>query len=95
MRSCAGSSSSERSASFWLVLALECIEVAQPCVPVGVQRVGDQAVVRIDLQVAPAGQFGLIAGALQLRAARRRGLLDTLGDLLLHGKRCRRHRLQQ
>lgn len=60
---------------------------------------GDQAVIRIDLQVAPAGQFSLVAGALQLRAAQGRGLLHALGDLLLHRKRdvdhWRRHRLQQ
>ncbi|ESZ12168.1 hypothetical protein [Mesorhizobium sp. L48C026A00] len=37
-----------------LVLALERVDVAQPRVPVGFQRVGDQAVVRIDLQVASA-----------------------------------------
>ncbi|MER8930845.1 hypothetical protein [Mesorhizobium sp. M0859] len=52
-----------------LVLALECVEVAQPCVPAGFQRVGDQAIVRLNLQVAPAGQFSLTAGSLQLRAA--------------------------
>ncbi|CAN7143447.1 hypothetical protein LJR234_000068 [Mesorhizobium amorphae] len=66
-----------------LVLALECVEVRQPAVPVSFQRICDPAVVRIDLQVAPAGQFILIAGALQCRRAGPRPL-HVLGDFPLH-----------
>ena len=81
------------------VLALQGVELAQAFVPVGLQRVGHQSVVRIDLGVAAARQLGFVAGTLQLCLPPRGSLLDALRDLLLHGQRHldgrRRHRLEQ
>ena len=81
------------------VLLLQGVEFAQALVPIGLERIGHQAVVRIHLGVAATGQLGLVARALQLRLAPRGGLLDALRDLVLHGQRdldCRRrHGLQQ
>ncbi len=69
------------------MVALKRIELAQPLVPFGLQRVGYQPVVGVDLGVATTGQFGLVAGALKLRLSQCGGLLDALRDLLLNGQR--------
>src|ERR1019366_2429274 len=48
------------------VLLLGVGQCTQLAVPVGLQRTRNQAVVRIDLEVAALRQLGLIAGALDL-----------------------------
>lgn len=82
-----------------LVFALQGIELTQPLIPLGFQRIGYQPVVGIDFHVAAPGELGLVAAALQLRLSQGGGLLDALRDLVLHGQSHfdsrRRHRLQQ
>lgn len=70
-----------------LVLTLQVVELAQALVPVGFQCIGHQPVVRIHLGVAAARQLGFVACTLELHLPPRGGLLDALGDLVLHGQR--------
>src|SRR5262249_25636113 len=66
---------------------LEGVEPTQPCIPIGFQGIGDQAIVRIDLEVAPPRQLGLVASALQLHAPHAARFLDPTGDLVLYRER--------
>ena len=70
-----------------LVFALQRVQLPQPVVPVGFQRIRDQAIVRIDLEIATTCELGLVTRPLQLRAPQALGLLDPMGDLLLHRQR--------
>ena len=80
-----------------LVFALQRIQMPEPVVPVGFQRVGDETIIRVDLEITAPRELSLITGPLQLRAAQALGLLDAMGDLLLHREghlnRRRRHTL--
>jgi hypothetical protein len=51
------------------VVVLGGAQGAQRVVPVCLQGVGDQPVVRVDGQVAAAGQLGAVAGAFDMAAA--------------------------
>lgn len=82
-----------------LVLFLCLGEVTQPRVPLGFQRVGDEAVGRIDLHVTAAGVVGLVLRPLDLPVTQAIGLVEARLNLLLDGdrylERHRRHRLDQ
>ena len=82
-----------------LVCLLERIEAAQPLVPIRFERIGDEAIVGIDLQITPSREFSRIPRAFKLCPTQRIGLCDATGDLVLYGERNLqrggRHRLQQ
>ena len=62
------------------------VERAQLRVPVGLELVGDQAVVGVDLHVASAREIGFVARALDLLLAQAIGLVGARLELLLHGQ---------
>jgi len=64
-----------------LVRLLRVGERAELRVPVGLEGVRDEAVVRIDPQVPALGELGLIAGPLDLHSAERIGLGGSGGEL--------------
>jgi len=59
---------------------------AQRVVPVGFQAVGDEPVVRVDGQVAAAGQVGVLAGSFDVAAAQRVGFVGAGLEFGLHGQ---------
>jgi hypothetical protein len=52
-----------------VVVVLRLTQRAQGIVPVGFQGVGDQTVVRVDPEIASAGQVGALPGPLNVVAA--------------------------
>src|SRR5207344_1642713 len=58
----------------FVVGGLGVVEGAQGGVPVGFEGFGDEPVGGVDGEVAAAGQVGVVAGALDVRGARRVGL---------------------
>jgi nucleoside-diphosphate-sugar epimerase len=72
-----------------LVVLLGVVELAEGVVPVGLEAVGDQAVVGIDGEVAAAGELGAVAGSFDVAAPQGVGFvgagfefgLDGEGDL--------------
>jgi len=52
-----------------LVVVLRLCQCAQLIVPISLERVGDQAIVRIDPQIASACRFGFVPRALDLLLA--------------------------
>ena len=55
-------------------------------VPVGLERIGDQAVGGIDMPIALARELGLVLGPVDLEAAQAIGLVEPCLDLLLDGE---------
>jgi hypothetical protein len=70
-----------------LVVVLGGAQRAQRIVPVRFQGVGDQPVVRVDGQVAAAGELGAVAGAFDVCAAQLVGLVGAGLELGLHVER--------
>ena len=67
----------------------EILRVAEPAelpVPIRFERVGDQAVGRIDVQVPLAGGVGLVLSALEIKLAQAIGLVQSGLDLVLNGQ---------
>ncbi len=69
-----------------LVLLLRGRQGPQPVVPFSLERIGDQAVVGIDLHVATPGQLGLVASPVHLLASQLIRLVGAHPELLLHGE---------
>ena len=66
-----------------VVVVLGVGELAQPVVPVGLERVGDEPVAGVDGEVAAAGQVGVVAGALDVRGAQGIGFVGAALELCL------------
>jgi hypothetical protein len=65
---------------------------AEPSVPVRLELVSDQAVVRVDLHEPAAGQVGLVARPFHVAVPEVLGLVEARLKLLLHGEgRFQRH----
>ena len=62
------------------------LQGAQRVVPVGFEAVGDEPVVRVDGQVAAAGQVGAVAGAFDVPAAQCVGFGGAGVEFGLHGQ---------
>jgi hypothetical protein len=69
-----------------LVLLVRVRQGPQPIVPFPFERIGDQAVVRIDLHVATTGQLSLVAGPVHLFASQAIRFVRAHSQLLLHGQ---------
>lgn len=70
-----------------LVILLGHPQGTQFRVPVGLERIGDESIRRIDLHVAVPRLVGLDLRTLDLAVPRAISLLDPSRDLFLHGKR--------
>ena len=69
-----------------VVVVVRGLQGAQRVVPVGFEAVGDEPVVRVDGQVAAAGQVGAVAGAFDVPAAQRVGFGGAGVQFGLHGQ---------
>ena len=69
-----------------LVVLARGVQGAQCVVPVGFEAVGDEPVVRVDGQVAAAGQVGAVAGAFDVPAAQCIGFGGAGVQFGLHGQ---------
>jgi hypothetical protein len=82
-----------------LVFLLGAGESTELPVPLGLEFVGHQTIVGIDLHEAPARQVSLVSRSLHLARPKPFRLVSARLDLLLHGegglKRHRRHRLDE
>jgi len=65
------------------VLLLQGFESAQLLVPIGLQGIGDETMIRIALQKAPTLEFRFVARPFQLLLTQSIGLLDAPADLVL------------
>jgi hypothetical protein len=73
--------------SLALVAFLSLGQVAQLCIPVGFQRVGDEPVGGVHLHVALAGAIGLVLCSFDLPVTQAIGLVMTSRYLRLNGER--------
>ena len=70
-----------------VVFVLGGLQRAERVVPVGLERVGDEPVVGVDGEVAAAGEFGALAGALDVGAAELVGFVGAGFELGLNVER--------
>jgi len=61
--------------------------VAQRVVPVGLERVGDEPVFRVDGEISAAGELGALTGTLDVAASELVGLVGACFELGLDGER--------
>src|ERR1700722_9226690 len=69
------------------MLVLQSFQSSQRIVPIGLERIGHEAMLGIALEKAPALQLRLVACALALLLAQAVGLLYAAGDLVLDRQR--------
>ena len=70
-----------------VVFVLGGLQRAQRLVPVGFEGVGDESVVRVDGEIPPAGEFGMLAGTVDVGAAQLVGFGGAGFELCLDGER--------
>ena len=69
------------------VLVLGGLERSEFVVPVGLEGVGNEPVVRIDREIAAAGELGVVAGALDVTGAQCVCFVGACFELGLDGQR--------